>query len=217
MPRCVAAVAVLAALLAAQGASAGAITGTLWMGPHRPGATPQAREQRGVIEAVVYLEQLPEPVERALTTTGFWPFRHRRTDPMLSVVQRDRFEPRVAAVPVGTRVAFHNLDRVYHNVFSVSPAARFDLGKYAPGRTDTVQLARPGVVNLHCDIHPDELGYIVVTPNHAFTRPDSLGRFRLPRLPAGRYTVLVFHPRRGEIKRAVDVPKRGDAALELGF
>jgi hypothetical protein len=121
------------------------------------------------------------------------------------------------SVPVGTRAEFQNLDHVYHNVFSVSPARRFDLGKYAPGKIDTVDFERAGVVNLHCDIHPDELGYIVVTPNHAVARPDSLGRFRMPKLPPGHYTLRVFHPRRGEFERPVEVPKRGDVSVDLAF
>ena len=33
-------------------------------------------------------------------------------------------------IRVGTRVEFPNLDDTYHNIFSYSPAKRFDLGRY---------------------------------------------------------------------------------------
>jgi hypothetical protein len=70
-------------------------------------------------------------------------------------------------------------------------------------------------VNLHCDIHPDEQGYLVVTPNRVYARPDSLGRWRLPKLPAGTYKLRMFHPVRGELTREVVMPPRGDLAVDL--
>jgi plastocyanin len=218
----------LLASLAGTPASAGVIRGTLWMTPIAAARSvtaaqaPDVRAQRGVLDAVIYLEVVPDKVERQLASKvaskRTW-FVFGRAEPRPSrIVQIDRqFRPRVAAVAVGAKVEVQNLDRVYHNTFSVSPAKRFDLGKYPPGRIDTVSFDRPGVVNLHCDIHPDMLGFIVVTPNHAFTRPDSLGRYRLPKLPPGDYTVRVFHPRRGELERRIVVPKRGDLDLDLAF
>ena len=207
-------------------AQAGVVQGTLWMNRTAPAAAKTAtgpaaiaKLQRGVGESVIYLEKVPEPVERKLSGRGGFAFFRREPKPWVPrIVQKDRkFAPRVLAIPAGTQVEFQNLDRVYHNAFSVSTARRFDLGKYPPGRTDTVKFERAGVINLHCDIHPDMMGFIVVTPNHAYARPDSLGRFALPKLPPGPYTVRVWHPRRGEIRRAIDVPKRGDVALDLTF
>jgi hypothetical protein len=128
-----------------------------------------------------------------------------------------RFKPRVLAVAAGSKVEIVNMDRVYHNAFSVSAAKRFDLGKYPPGRADTLEFERPGVINLHCEIHPDMLGFVVVTPNHAFTRPDSTGAFELPKLPAGRYRVHAWNPRGVETTSDVSMPQRGDVPLEMVF
>ena len=210
--------------LAAEPAAAGTIRGTLWLtreaeDAHRKsGLPPAARAQLGVTDAVIYVDTLSSKEDQKLASTRHWFWQRKDTPHLPRVVQNDRrFDPRVMSVPVGTRAEFQNLDHVYHNVFSVSPAKRFDLGKYAPGRIDTVAFERAGVINLHCDIHPDELGYIVVTPNHAVARPDSLGRFRMPKLPPGHYTLRVFHPRRGEFERPVEVPKKGDVSLDLAF
>src|SRR5258708_370963 len=38
------------------------------------------------------------------------------------------FLPALLPVQVGTRIEFPNLDDTYHNIFSYSPAKRFDLG-----------------------------------------------------------------------------------------
>jgi hypothetical protein len=209
-------------ILTADPAAAGVIRGVLTTTP-RPSAvgrdslrTAKLTPQRGAGDAVVYLQKIPENVEKKLSKTGFIfrkPLRPQR------IVQRNlRFVPRVVATAAGSLVEFENLDRVYHNTFSVSSAKRFDLGKYKPGTLDSVLFDRAGVVNLHCDIHPDESGFVVVVPNHAFARPDSLGRFVLPpKLPKGDYTLHVWHPRLGEFSRAVTMPAHGDLKLELKF
>ena len=208
-------------ILAADPAAAGVIRGVLTTSPPPPRVgrdslkTAKPTLQRGAGDAVVYLETVPEKVEKKLTKRGFF----RKAPKPQRIVQRNlHFVPRVVATAMGSLVEFENLDRVYHNTFSVSAAKRFDLGKYKPGTLDSVLFDRAGVVNLHCDIHPDESGFVVVVPNHAFTRPDSLGRFQLPpKLPKGDYTLHVWHPRLGEFSRAVTMPAHGDLKLELKF
>lgn len=172
------------------------------------------RQQRGVTEAVVYVDRIEARDDARLGRRGWF-----APKPVLPrIVQQDRrLAPRVLAVPAGARVVVANLDRTYHNLFSVSAARRFDLGRYAPGRVDTLEFARPGTVTLHCDIHPDEVGYVVVVPNRAWARPDSTGAFTLPKLPPGRYRVKAWHPTRGPVARTVQLPRRGDVALDLTY
>ncbi len=69
--------------------------------------------------AVVYLEgSFPKPA--SLT--------------VVQMAQKDlAFVPALLPVQAGTQVEFPNLDDTYHNIFSYSPAKRFDLGRY---RTD---------------------------------------------------------------------------------
>jgi hypothetical protein len=221
-PGCLCSLLVLTSLLATP-AAAGKIHGTLSMSPgalaaaRRGGAATAHAVQRGAADAVIYLERIHERDEKKLARSGFLFFRGGSRRPPRLVQVNKSFQPHVLSVAAGTSVVFQNMDRVYHNAFSVSPAKRFDLGKYPPGRSDTVRFDRPGVVNLHCDIHAGMLGFVVVTPNHAFTRPDSTGRYQLPKLSPGTYTVRVFHPRRGELRRKVELPHRGDVTLDLNF
>src|SRR3954464_1806948 len=47
--------------------------------------------------------------------------------PMKEIKQRDlTFIPAILPIQVGTTVEFPNLDDTYHNIFSYSPAKRFD-------------------------------------------------------------------------------------------
>src|SRR5262245_30513735 len=206
----------LTTLLLPASAMAGAIHGTL-----SPKATKSAAAKKGrqsVVDAVIYIEQLPNAVERKLNSRGFWFFRKPAPPRVRALIQKDRrFDPYVLATAVGDRVAFDNMDRVYHSPFSVSAAKRFDLNRRPPGHRDTLTLDQPGVINLHCDIHPDMGGYIVVTPNHAFTFPDEQGRYRLPALPPGTYEVHVFHPRWGELRRDVQIVRGSDTLLDLAY
>jgi plastocyanin len=176
---------------------------------------PQPRAQHGITDAVIYVEHIPDKVERKLSGHSWFSSRKTR-DPRL-VMSGMRFVPRVMAFTAGTNLEVQNLDGVYHSAFSVSTAKRFDLPRLEPGRIDTLSFQHAGVVTMHCEIHPDEIGYLVVAPNHAFARPDSVGDFVLPKLPDGQYTLHVWHPRLGELSRTVTLPRHGDLDLKLVF
>lgn len=169
-------------------------------------------------DAVVWLERIPPKVEHRLGDGGRrWFWQRARTKPSIpSVLETGRrFEPRVSALPAGEPLEIRNGDTVWHGAFSVSRGARFELGKRAPGAVDTVRFATPGVVALRCDIYPEMSAYVVVTPNHAFARPDSAGSWRLPDVPSGTYVVHAWHPDRQEMQRQVRMPARGDTAVTL--
>jgi len=194
-------------------ADAGVIQGTL------TGSAKKAKKGRASLnDAVIYVEKLPEAVERKLNSRGFWFWRREAPARVRNLVlMKRRFDPYVLAIAVGDRIAFQNLDRVYHSAFSVSAAKRFDLNRRPPGAADTLTMGRAGVINLHCEIHPDMGGYVVVTPNHAFTFPNQTGQYKLPSLPPGAYTVRVFHPRWGEIQKRVLIPKGENVTLDFAY
>lgn len=127
------------------------------------------------------------------------------------------FEPHVLPVAVGTAVVFKNRDQVYHKVFSISPAKPFHLGSQAPGERDSVVFDSVGVVSLHCELHPEATGFVVVLPTEQFTQPNAQGKFILPELAPGTYTIAAWHPTYGEVKRRVKVPKGGRLNISLAF
>ena len=127
------------------------------------------------------------------------------------------FEPHVLPVAVGTAVVFKNRDQVYHKVFSISPAKSFDLGSQAPGEQDSVVFDSVGVVTVHCELHPEATGFVVVLPTEQFTQPNAQGKFVLPELAPGTYTIAAWHPTYGEVKRRVKVPKGGRLNIKLAF
>lgn len=138
--------------------------------------------------------------------------------PVRQVAQKDlMFEPSLLPVRVGTRVEFPNLDSTYHNIFSFSPAKRFDLGRYRSDERPipSVLFDTPGLVTLRCDIHEHMRGLILVltTPYFVVTRPD--GTFRLEGLPAGHYALKAWVNSRTTRTQAVDL--RDGATVHVDF
>jgi plastocyanin len=213
--------AILLLLVLARTGGAGTITGTLRVPavssgtsanpyPGRASALPGRHEvPHGLAtDAVVYVEKISAKAESLLVE-----------DPSGRVLaQRNQaFSERVLSCVVGTTVDFPNQDPIFHNVFSVSPVKRFDLGKYPRGHSKQVTFKKPGIVQVFCDIHPSMACFIVVLPNRAFTRPKDDGSFALPKLPAGTYSVKAWHPDFDEQVRTVKVPASGEAPLDLEF
>jgi plastocyanin len=178
--------------------------------PGRAGSMPTMPAEHSMpTDAVVYLDQAPPSTDSSMKIV-------QDKTPKLSQ-QGQAFRPRVLAVATGTTVEFPNMDPIYHNVFSLSPPKRFDLGKYPRGHSRSVTFTKPGLVNVYCDIHSDMAGYILVIPHHAFVRPSAQGGFSMSPLPAGRYVVRAWHPDFGTLERTVDVPATGVANVEFRF
>lgn len=111
------------------------------------------------------------------------------------MAQKDlMFAPSLLPVRVGTRVEFPNLDPTYHNIFSFSPAKRFDLGRYRSDETPvpSVVFDKPGLVTLRCDIHEHMRALILVLATPYFVITDPEGRYRLDGLPAGHYVLKAW-------------------------
>ena len=139
------------------------------------------------------------------------------------------FLPHILVVPVGSTADFPNNDKVSHNVFSLSAAKKFNLGSYGPGESKSVAFDKPGIVELRCDIHAEMIAYIMVVKNPYAAVTDDQGKFRipdpswakasglssLPELPAGTYTVKIWHENLRPVKAEVIVPAQGTASLEF--
>jgi len=126
-----------------------------------------------------------------------------------------RFVPETLVVPVGSTVSFPNLDPVFHNVFSLSKPKSFDLGNYAKDHSRTVTFPKPGIVFVHCHLHPNMAAAIVVSPNQWSTKADAAGRFALSGAPAGSYTIVAWHKSTGFFRQSVHLTENRAAAVEF--
>ncbi|MEI7909578.1 MAG: carboxypeptidase regulatory-like domain-containing protein [Verrucomicrobiota bacterium] len=126
--------------------------------------------------------------------------------PVRQIVQKDLvFQPSLLAVQTGTRVEFPNRDDTYHNVFSFSPAKRFDLGRHRPEDTPVPSQVfdKAGLITLRCDIHEHMRGIILVLDTPHFTISGTDGSFKLAGLPAGTYKLKVWLDSRTTLEKSV--------------
>lgn len=111
------------------------------------------------------------------------------------VTQQDiAFKPYVLLVPVGARVAFPNLDRVRHHVYSFSRAKRFELKLYGRDETHFVTFDQPGAVALGCNIHDAMSGFVKVVATPFAEKTGASGQAVIRGVPPGAALVRVWHP-----------------------
>ena len=100
-----------------------------------------------------------------------------------------RFSPDFLVVVAGQTVDMPNSDSVAHNVYSMSPAKKFNLGVYEKGQSRSVTFENPGLVEVSCWLHKRMNAEILVVPNRFFARV-SHGQYRISGLPPGSYRLV---------------------------
>lgn len=127
------------------------------------------------------------------------------------------FVPRVLPVLVGMTVEFPNRDTVYHSVYSFARQQRFEIGLYPPGERRAVTLDKPGLTKVFCNIHDQMFGAILVLPTPYFSISTPQGTFTLPKVPAGDYTLHVWHERLYGAPQMIAVPAGGTTSVSLSL
>ena len=152
----------------------------------------------------------PDPPVAVVYLVGDFSGKPGAAHPPVQMAQHHtQFAPGVLPVQVGTAVEFPNLDDFYHNVFSFSPAKRFDLGRYRKDEKPVTQVFdKPGVVTLRCEIHESMRGTILVLDTPFFVKTDAGGRFRLEGLPTGRYVLKAWLNEKSTLERPVELNAR---------
>jgi plastocyanin len=198
MRAAIATLAWLVAATAAAHADTGRVTGKVTV--LEPDGKPSA-----AIDAIVYVVGFTEaPDPKA---------------PHPQVVQRDRkFVPDLLAITAGETVVFPNDDSFLHNVFSQSPASKFDLGSYKRGDSKEKPFPDPGVIDVYCNIHPDMAATILVLPNRAHVRTAANGAFAIDNVPVGQWTVFAYTRRALKpVSAKISVQAGEDTSIDLSL
>ena len=206
-----AAAAVWSAQPSAYGRTTGRIVGTVTLvspggAPLPSGAYPSRRVTRPapppseLANVVISIKDAPTPETLPVTTA--------------TISQQDEsFMPRVTAITRGSTVEFPNRDSYFHNVFSLSRGASFDLGRYPRGQSRERTFTRPGLVKVYCNLHSQMSATIVVLDHTFYTVPSADGSFTLDDVPAGQYDLGAWHERIGENITPVTVTAGGTARV----
>jgi len=167
---------------------------------------PRERDPGDRLKSVVYLEAAPRGA-------------FERTNPARVVMdqRRETFVPHLLAITTGTIVDFPNGDPFYHNVFSLSKANRFDLGRYATGKLKSVEFTQPGIVRVFCEIHSHMNAFILVFTHPFFALTDEIGRYRIDNVPPGTYNVVAWNEGDASDPKPATVPDGGTTELDFAL
>jgi plastocyanin len=130
-----------------------------------------------------------------------------------------RYKPRVQVVQAGQTLEIRNSDATLHNVHTYKGTATlFNLAHIQGTPPYKKKFPTVGdVVRFKCDVHPWMTAYVLVSdnPHHAVSGDD--GAFSIPNVPAGTYTVEVWHERLGTQTKQVTVSDGKPVDLKLEF
>ena len=154
--------------------------------------SPQAPKASELANVVVFLKDVGRVADLRTTTT--------------TIMQKDEaFVPRVIAITRGSFVDFPNADPYFHNVFSLSRGAVFDLGRYPKGVTKSRQFTSAGLVKVYCHIHSHMTASIMIFDHPYFRMPGAEGSFVIDEVPVGDHKISAWHERIGESVSSIRV------------
>lgn len=131
----------------------------------------------------------------------------------MAIAQRNEaFVPDTLVIARGSTVAFPNLDRVRHSIYSFSKPARFEIELYGRDQTRTQTFPQTGTVALGCNIHDQMRGYIRVVDTPYAGTTDANGYVTLDGLPTGDIAATIWHPG----LRAPNNEKSGSIPIKAG-
>ena len=117
----------------------------------------------------------------------------------------------------GSTVDFPNDDPFFHNVFSLSGAASFDLGRYERGASRSRTLDTAGIVKVYCDLHSYMSAVVMVLDHPYFVTPDDDGRFVLDHVPPGTFHIAAWHERVGSSTQSIVVESGATSDVEFSL
>jgi uncharacterized protein (DUF2141 family) len=99
-----------------------------------------------------------------------------------------------------------NSDDVLHNVKTRGGTkTSFNIAQPKFKRKLTVEFKNPEIVQMECNVHGWMNAIVVVADNPYVALTDANGSFKIADVPAGKYTVKVWHSKLGEQTKEVTV------------
>lgn len=141
------------------------------------------------------------------------------SQPVVLDQQKCRYVPRVLGIQVGQQLTIRNSDPLLHNVRAEPQINQpFDVGtpiqKMEVKRTFST---REVMVPFKCNVHPWMNAYVGVLEHPFFAVTDASGRFAIPQLPPGTYTIEVWHERLGTQTQQVTVAAKDSKDLTFTY
>ncbi len=130
------------------------------------------------------------------------------------------YQPYTFGVLAGQTFTVRNSDPVLHNVNSTRAKKNTgkNFGQPTKGQVNDLTFPNPEFIQFRCDVHPWMLAWVGVFENSFFATTDADGNFSVKNVPAGKYQVVVYHPKtHGVNEGIVKEVTVGDAGAKESF
>lgn len=187
---------------------------------------------RGNPECSIYHEGGEAPNEELLVSSGMLQnafvyvktgLEDKRFAPPAQAVEIDNknclYSPHVTGAMVDQPILLVNSDPTLHNVHAYSKNSKsWNIGLPVQGMKVTKKFSNPEVmVALKCDVHPWMQGYLGVLPHPYFAVTDASGAFTLKDVPAGKYTLEVWHEKLGTQSQEITIGPLENKQIEFTY
>jgi Carboxypeptidase regulatory-like domain len=141
------------------------------------------------------------------------------SEPVVFDQQQCRYVPRVVGLQVGQQLEIRNSDPLLHNIRGEGAINQpFDLGQPVQGmKTMKTFTTREVMIPIKCQVHAWMRAYIGVLEHPYFAVSDANGRFTIPQLPPGTYTIEAWHERLGTQTQQVTVAAKDEKTVDFSF
>jgi plastocyanin len=165
----------------------------------------KARGVKNSADAVIYVEKTPG-------TSFPVPKEHAKIN------QKNlKFNPHVLPILVGTTVDFLNSDDVLHNVFSPDACSeKMNLGTWPKGEIRSFTFKQPGcTATMLCNVHPEMQAYVLALETPYYAVSSENGIYEIKNVPAGKYTLKIWHEKLKAQTVSVEVPEKGNVTIDF--
>lgn len=139
--------------------------------------------------------------------------------PVVLDQQKCRYVPRVVGLQVGQPLTIRNSDPLLHNVRADAQINQpFDLGTPIQGMEVTRTFStREVMVPFNCNVHAWMNAYVGVLEHPYFAVTDANGRFSIPQLPAGTFTLEIWHERLGTQTQQITIAPKDSKEVAFTY
>lgn len=131
-----------------------------------------------------------------------------------------RFNPHVMIIKAKSPGTVRNGDDIIHNVHTISRGI-FSFNKASNGHSEikirAKKIRKPGVVRVKCDIHNWMRGWWIVAKNPYTVVTNQDGEFEIDNIPAGKYSIKIWHEKLGERDYSIEVKAGKVARLDVAL
>jgi hypothetical protein len=224
-------------------AAAGVLIATFNQGESKPVPRPTVPAGNGIVEGIVKFDAPRPPVQMIGGCKECVPVPDESTvvnidgtlknvviyvkdgpnvaadAPPLTMDQKGcRYLPHVLAAHTDQPIDVTSHDATMHNIdvqASINPPQNFS--ESFVDATYRLSFAKPEMIHVKCDVHPWMSAYLCIFDHPFFAVTGDDGKFRIPRLPAGSYTLIAWHERYGSLEQSFTVTDDKPADVIFDF